>query len=276
MLLGLAAIVLVAMTGTATATPLLVYDSNFSYVDPVNNANAPVQAHPTDIPTDFSYYDDQGNWKDVNDYYGNDVTAGHGWQQVVPGDGSVDATGWAPTAAAFPGAPANGLHVLASDYANLNATMGAGLSSDATNVAVAQNLSFDNPVLGTLQPGLTYTVTISFGAAIGQSFGSVHYGFGDITALTAPAMPEVDSLPGAGDGNLVDVSASFNADDQIGVNGQQVGDQLAVFIYMAASDANCDTVATNVRVDVTPEPSSLVLLAAGAVSLLAYAWRKRK
>ena len=184
-----------------------------------------------------------------------------------------------PQAAAFPGAPANGLHVLASDYANLNATTNAGLSGDSTNVSVAQNLSYDNPVLGTLQPGLTYTVTVAFGTAIGQSFGSVTFGFGDITATTSLAQPEIDSLPGAGNGNLVDVSASFSADDMIGVNGQQVGDQLAVFIYLAASTDNCDTVATNVRVDVTgavPEPSSLVLLAAGAVSLLAYAWKKRK
>lgn len=269
LLLGVAAIALVvSLTGTATATSLAITDPNF--------ANVGTAIPATDIPVDFGSYDDQGNWTSPNDFYNGNVLGGSTWQQVVPGDGSCDAVAWRPSAAAFPGAPANGLHVLASDYQDLT---NQGMPPSSSEVAIAQNLSYANPVLGTIQPGLTYTLTVSLGSPIGKKFTGANVGFGDIQSESALPMQEIDGLAGADNGNLVDFSISFNANDVIGP-GVSVGDQIAIFLYLSSSGDSADTVATNVRVDVTggavPEPSTLALLAAGGLSLLAYAWRKRK
>jgi hypothetical protein len=280
LILGLAAIALVAtLASTAAATSLVIGNPSFEDVNQANNANAPVPFQATDKPVDFSYYDNQGNWQSVNDYW-NGTLADDQWAQVVGAGGTVDAVGWRPTAAAFPSGltgPASGSKsVLASDYATLTA---AGTPPQgAADVAVVQNISVDNPVLGTLIPGATYTLTVAIGCPAGTSFTGATLGIVDGTVGGPIVTPEWDAPLGPGSGVFYDYTCTMTDADWVG-KGFSAGDQLGILVYLSSSGANqCDSVATNVRMDVTlaPEPSSVVLLVAGALSLLAYAWRKRK
>jgi hypothetical protein len=266
MTLGLAVILLVAMTGMATATSLIINDPSFEnlgYPD-----GTPLPATPT--PFQSGNFDGDGtpdgnNWISGNDFYSNDSISGQ-WAQVNGNDAAVE---WRPAAGNFVAPIPDGSQVLGSASNSTWPTPAFG-----GEVAVTQTLDGANGTLGTLQPHTTYTVTVAIGKVLGLYFDGAYPGIADATSQSAIGNYQMDGWD-APDGTFQDVSYSFNSDDVIG-HGHAVGNKLAVFI-----DFGGGVVIDNVRVTAVtqgevPEPSSVVLLAAGALSLLAYAWRKRK
>jgi hypothetical protein len=96
--------------------------------------------------------------------------------------------------------------------------------------------------------------------------GIVDYEYGG--AIVMVDNPWGDSLVR---GTFVDASVGFDSDDLIGIEGIGVGDTLGIMFWLEGN-----MFVDNVRFDVTPEPSTLVLLAAGLIAMAAYTWRKRK
>lgn len=79
----------------------------------------------------------------------------------------------------------------------------------------------------------------------------------------------------AGDGATADVLVDGNAVATItGVAGTYANPSFGFGSYWSLAKFNADY--SHVSLTVVPEPSTLILLCAGSLSLLAYAWRKRK
>jgi hypothetical protein len=259
LILGFAALALVAtLASTATATSLIVNDGSFENLGypPPDTTKLPA----TDTPFYTGYFDADQNWVSGNDFYNNETFGGQ-WAMVNGADGGVE---WHPTAANFVAPIPDGSQVLVSCSNSTWPEPGFG-----GEIAVEQTLGQANSTLGFVQAHTTYTVTVAVGKILGQTFNGAYPGLADATAGAEIGNANLDRWY-APDGTFQDVSWSFNSDDVIG-HGVSVGDQLAIFI-----DFGSGAVIDNVRVDATPEPSSLVLLAAGGLSLLAYGWRKRK
>jgi hypothetical protein len=240
---------MVAVCGNAAqATSLVINDPSFE--DPIGPPTpVPVLNPPGGNQPDWVMPGNNGQWTQVN-----------GWDYAVA---------WRPTAGNFATGVSipDGSQVLAS----VDGTTGVGFGGD---VAITQDLSVRNPILGTLQAHTTYTATIAVGKVLGQSFAGAFVGFADATNGDEIGISAMDSWTAA-DGTFADLSCSFKSDDILGmIHGPyKAGDKLTLLIDVGG----LGTVADNVRVDAAvPEPSTLVLLAAGMISMLAYAWRKRK
>ncbi len=84
-------------------------------------------------------------------------------------------------------------------------------------------------------------------------------------------MPFDDLAPGATSGQL-----------DLFLNTSQAGDFSGEYQFNLSDEqdlsghAGQQTLTLNVTAQVVPEPSTLVLLAAGALGFLCYAWRKRR
>jgi hypothetical protein len=143
--------------------------------------------------------------------------------------------------------------------------------------------------VATFQAHKNYTLTVAFGTALDRDFGDSNIGFIDITSGGAIATCEdpQKNLPGYSynawnrSGTFTDVSFSINSDDYI-VPGAESGNEDG---YIAEGDAitlmlliGSGVCMDNVRLTVAdvPEPSTLALLAAGLIGMLAYGWRKHK
>ncbi len=265
---------LAACASTAMATSLAINDPSFENIvvpatpapvyygaglpaAPTNGYWAPV-VDPTDITQVFAY-----------------VSGSNNWVQPIVSGGPGNALAWQPDSTAFaPGSIPDGVNVLATD----------GWES-----GVVQNLSIANGILGTVQPGATYAVTVSLGVPLGMSFSGASIGFFDLSTQ-APFYVEYDNPSQVGDGNwagtpgtFYDTTVTETEADLVANQGFNDNDVIGVLVDISADGTGpgtAGTVADNVRVDVSgvaiPEPSSLALLAAGTLSLLAYAWRKRK
>ncbi len=149
----------------------------------------------------------------------------------------------------------------------------------------------------TLQPHMQYTLTAAFGSPLTMGFTDNDLAFAyqdpsDPTGLTGGELgaddgPNSSGQPIPGAGKFVDNHFTINSDtfivpgavpgstDEYGNPECAAGDSLLVVIELGAGGA-VDNVRLTAVSTVVPEPSTLVSLAAAAVSLLAYAWRKRK
>jgi hypothetical protein len=251
------ALMVVAFAGTAQATSLVVNDPSFE------NLAAPA----TDAPVVTGYYDGGGNWVSGNDFLNNRTYSGQ-WAQV---NGSDPAVEWQPTAGSFAaGVNPTGSQVLSS-Y-SVDAYPNPSFGGEA---GLLQTLYQANPVLGYLQAGMTYTVTVDAGKVLGQKFEGVYPGFADPDAGGEIGNASLDSWFTT-DGTFQQVSYSFNSDSIIDNNTFYAGDRLAVLIDFGGGGAVVDNVSVTAVPTTVPEPSTLALLAAGMIGLLAYAWRKRK
>jgi hypothetical protein len=147
-----------------------------------------------------------------------------------------------------------------------------------------------NPGWGTIQPGRTLTMTATVGvpsAGFGWSgFNGITLGFFDLQAVNeiVSAAVEIDylhqvNIPDGSTGLFFQLSATLDCDASVsgGTDGTNYGDTIGM-VMVSGGDG---TMLDNIQLSGTggppvPEPSSLALLSAGMLSLLAYAWRKRK
>jgi hypothetical protein len=129
-----------------------------------------------------------------------------------------------------------------------------------------------------LQKNTTYTLTIAIGQGLVNTLGH----FTDFSVLfvdeTKNSMLFDRVYQSTGQdipnpGSFYDYSLSFNGSDVIDgqSRGPKAGDILRVGLVLGTG-----VYADDIRLDVTPEPSTLTLLGFGALSLLAYAWGQRR
>jgi hypothetical protein len=122
-----------------------------------------------------------------------------------------------------------------------------------------------------LTAGTTYTVTVAIGQGLQGGFHDVTLGYFDATkGAGVSSVLTISASQAPAPGTFEDFSYSFTP-ALTGKSPAHVGDQLQVMIGMEGQ-----TYVDNVRIDTTPEPSTLALLTAGLVSLLAFAWQKRR
>jgi hypothetical protein len=245
-LLAVAAIVATTVfTGTAMATPISV--GNYSFQSNVV-ADGASFGHGTTAPA-------------------------AGWSVQTGNPDSVETVN--PTSADFSGAAANG--ALPSPALSSQALFNAATASD-DNFVITRNTG-STETLVTLDAGMQYTYTVAIGQALtlhgAPSFGAFELELYDATAGKIYLWSFGSDTPSAG--TFKDYTVTFNANDYIGKNGAVGGDALKFGIVLGMQDY-----ADNVRIDEhaapvgTPEPSTLVLLAAGLMGMVAYAWRKRR
>jgi hypothetical protein len=143
------------------------------------------------------------------------------------------------------------------------------IGGDWTNtVAVYQYV----PLPGGIQLGTTYTATVAFGSTLDQGSAGYAIALTDESAdLLAYINPDSSGRIPTGTGLFYDKSASFTGDWVAANYPTAMGQNLFLAIV-----GDGGAVLDNVRLTATdvPEPSTLVLLAAGVLSLLAYARRK--
>ncbi len=179
---------------------------------------------------------------------------------TVTGD---DAAIWNPTSASFHKDASGNLPAPASGAQALL------IGGDYTNpVALYQYVT----LAGGIQAGSTYTATVAFGSPLGQGSAGYAIALTDESAdLLAYINPDTSGRIPADTGLFYDKSASFTGDWVAQNYPNAIGHNLFLAIV-----GDGGAVLDNVRLSVTdvPEPSTLVLLAAGVLGLLAYARRK--
>ncbi len=205
---------------------------------------------------------------------GQQISYPTGWSTVI-GVGAGDVlVGRNPTSAEFPGAGGNG--ALPSPAQGSQALFNASTMDNECSI-LGDSLQ---PAI-TLQAHTTYTLTVAFGQGLNNTSNALGYytGFGLIvldagpsfagTLVTTEFLGTDDPAPGT----FKDFSVTFDSDTFLtGQKGSpKAGDQLRI-----GFDLGTGIYADNVRLDIAPEPSTLVLLASGLVGLLAYARRRRR
>jgi hypothetical protein len=276
-------------TGTASATSVTLVNPFFQ--DPTPTTTWTGDPAPYDSVAD-----------------GEQTTWPTGWVPVNGTDDLNMVVERNPTSAEFTGADGNG--ALPSPKGIVSVTLGplGAVTSTTTTLyggatpaptlgsqALFNASTFDNdcaiiadPAINgvVIQKNLTYTLTIAIGQ--GKTNPLAWYpGFSllvaDMGVLvngnwtghqgevlmqefhdTAQDVPDPDSF--------YDYSVTFNSNDVLGViQSPRPGDTFRFGVIIGAG-----VYASDIRVDVTPEPSTLVLLTSGLIGILAYVWRKRK
>jgi hypothetical protein len=164
-----------------------------------------------------------------------------------------------------------------NDWTNLDSNQYAAMySKNADSLWTGQVLT------NTYQAGLTYDLSMLCGRNydVTQSNVYIELGYKDETGLHSIGGAAKNSfvegtlplgnLPA--DTAMVDKSATVT----VGASDAWVGKNILIRFGYTGSSGDTRLCVDNVRLDVTPEPSSIVLIASALVGLLAYAWRKRK
>jgi hypothetical protein len=127
----------------------------------------------------------------------------------------------------------------------------------------------------TLEADRTYYFTIAIGKSKEFTSGWVAGNMGIFDLNYGGGLVVVDrDYSSLGVGEWGDFTISIASNDYINGDTINEGDVIGIMFWLEAS--NGDGAADNARFYSTPEPSTLVLLAAGLIGMVAYAWRKRK
>jgi len=208
-----------------------------------------------------------------------------------------------PTSGEFASAGGNGvlpapadrsqcLKNTATSYQNDVALLGplSGLNIPATFANGGPSVGNGN---GGLQSGVTYTMSVAVGCASNSGiFDGFSFGFVDSNAGVGVLIKNNEFPAGQNPspGTFTDFTASFNGSDFINVGKIKQDDAITPMIILGAgaymdnvrisiSETGTDTEGTLMTPAANlmeiPEPSTLALLAAGMLSLLAYVWRNR-
>lgn len=184
-----------------------------------------------------------------------------GWKHVLSGDTHQQV--YNPTSADFAGAGGNG--TLPSPATGSQCLFDADTTYNDYILENTATTSWE------LTAGTTYTVTVAIGQGLQGGFHDVTLGYFDATkGAGVSSVLTISASQAPAPGTFEDFSYSFTP-ALTGKSPAHVGDQLQVMIGMEGQ-----TYVDNVRIDATPEPSTLALLTAGLVSLLAFAWQKRR
>ena len=230
--------------------------------------------------------------------YGAQTTAHTGWT-VVWGDSSYVYTRNPPRRRVCRdrrrfAAPADGSQCLVNTATSSHNDV--ALLGPLSGLSIPATFANGDPVgdrNGGLQSRVTYTMTVAVGSALNSTiFDGFAFGFVDSNAGVGVLIQNNEFPAGQNPspGTFTDFTASFNGSDFINVGKITQDDAITPLIILGAG-AYMD----NVRISISetgtatggilmtpsanlveiPEPSTLALLAAGMLSLLAYAWRNR-
>lgn len=160
-------------------------------------------------------------------------------------------------------------------YTGVDGNQYLGISSWATSV--------DQILPQTFEAGKTYKLTV--GLAISSSDHNntdasvaVRLFYGDSedpATMTANTIGEISKTCG-------ELSTTAFADYSVTVTSSQIaaasaaGKKIGIEIAIPTNAAGANFGVDNVRLDIIPEPSMLILMATGVFGLVAYAWRKRR
>jgi hypothetical protein len=167
--------------------------------------------------------------------------------------------------------------VVGSAYHSLIADSPDGTHQSAyANADMGFDYGFYQVLSAPLAANTTYTLTVDVGKVYGSGYpfgGTIGLGYGitqGLNFLTAAT----SNTPTPSVGNWATWTETFVTTSSPAGLGQ------ALRIELRATSGSSQTLFDNVRLDAVtapiPEPSTLVLLGAGLLGLLAYAWRKRK
>jgi hypothetical protein len=191
-----------------------------------------------------------------------DQTQNTFWTQAFQADPDHGDVIWNPTTASFLKDGSGNLLAPASGSQCLYVT------GDYTNtVALYQYV----PLSGGIQPDATYTCTVAFGLPAGVGGAGYAISLNDDDADTLAYVNPDTSGRIPADQKFHDVSATFTGAWVLANCPNGIGENL--YLAVVGDGGMC---IDNVRLTMTtvPEPSTLVLLTAGLLSLLAYARRR--
>ncbi len=160
-------------------------------------------------------------------------------------------------------------------YTGVDESQYLGISSWAT--AVDQILS------DTFEAGKTYKLTASLCASSSDHSNTtatvaVRLFYGDSeepSTMAANTVGTIEQQIGSlSTSAMTDYSVTITSDAiaTAGAVGKKIGIEIAIPTNGPGANFGVD----NIRLDIVPEPSAIVLFSTGILGLLAYAWRKRK